>query len=342
MKRAAISVVVLTCVLTTAMAGPPVQIGHFDTSGTAHDLAIMGDHAYVADGEAGLSVIDVSDPAAPLQVGTHDTGGFARDIELSGDYAYVADDQGGLQIIDVSDPTSPVPVGGHSLGGQSQYYGVTLSGSYAFVSQASSGYSEVLVYDVSDPALPQLVEQLDTSGHGYDIEISGNYAYLAADTAHLLAIDVSDPMELGTPSASSGGPAGYYNDVFILGDYAYVSLGSKQSLEVFDISAPSSPVHSDGYDAVGAGSFATGVTASGDIAYLAAWDSGLHIVDISDPAQLTLISVFDTLGQAHNVVVSGDLVFVADGSNGLVVLPEPATLGLLCLGGLAVLKRRKS
>jgi len=66
---------------------------------------VSGHYAYVADGEAGLQVIDVSDPANPRRVGGYDTPGRAVDVAVSGDYAYVADGNWGLQILRIE----PVP-----------------------------------------------------------------------------------------------------------------------------------------------------------------------------------------------------------------------------------------
>jgi hypothetical protein len=54
-------------------------------------VAVAGNYAYVADGLAGLQVIDVSNPANCVRVGGHDTSGAAYDVEISGNYAYVAD-----------------------------------------------------------------------------------------------------------------------------------------------------------------------------------------------------------------------------------------------------------
>jgi hypothetical protein len=60
-------------------------------------VAVSGNFAYVANGYAGLNVIDVSDPANPQWVGGYFTTGFAYSVVVSGDLAYVADGPAGLQ-----------------------------------------------------------------------------------------------------------------------------------------------------------------------------------------------------------------------------------------------------
>ncbi|MBD3161432.1 MAG: hypothetical protein GF346_04400, partial [Candidatus Eisenbacteria bacterium] len=47
------------------------------------DVAVLGDFAYVAGGEAGLVVIDVSDPGSPVLVATIDTKKYAESIKVA-------------------------------------------------------------------------------------------------------------------------------------------------------------------------------------------------------------------------------------------------------------------
>ncbi len=51
----------------------------------AFDVAVSGDHAYVAAAGAGLLVADVSDPAHPVEVGSLDTPGYAQGVTVAGD-----------------------------------------------------------------------------------------------------------------------------------------------------------------------------------------------------------------------------------------------------------------
>ena len=67
--------------------------------GDAKGVAVSGPYAYVADYDAGLQVLDVSDPANPRRVGGYRTPGVARSVAVSGNYAYVADGDWGLQVL---------------------------------------------------------------------------------------------------------------------------------------------------------------------------------------------------------------------------------------------------
>ena len=43
-----------------------------------YGVTVVGTTAYVADGDSGLQVIDVSNPASPQIIGSVDTPGYAR------------------------------------------------------------------------------------------------------------------------------------------------------------------------------------------------------------------------------------------------------------------------
>jgi hypothetical protein len=95
----------------------------------------------VADYDAGLRLIDVSDAEAPVEVGVYDTPGNARDVAVTtgpgGTYAAVADGSGGLRLIDVSDPEAPVEVGSYDTPAIAT--DVAVSGQYAYVADEQAG-----------------------------------------------------------------------------------------------------------------------------------------------------------------------------------------------------------
>jgi hypothetical protein len=65
---------------------------------------------------------------------------------------------------------------------------------------------------------------------------------------------------------------------------------------------------------------ALGLAASGTTVYLADANSGLRVVDASDPAMPTLRGTCDTPGSARSVAVSGTTAYVADESSGLQII----------------------
>jgi hypothetical protein len=152
------------------------RIGSCDTPGYAFGVAVIGDYAYVADGNSGgLRVISVSDPRHPVEVGHCETPGYASGVGVSGDYAYVAADEGGLRVISVTDPAHPVEVGYYDTPGQA--WGVALSGDYAYVADREDGLQ---VISVTDPAHPvEVGYYCDTPVWNHGVAVTGDYAYVA-------------------------------------------------------------------------------------------------------------------------------------------------------------------
>ena len=62
-----------------------------DTNGFSQSVFVNGNYAYLALGDEGLGVIDISDPTNPGTPVYENTTGLASDVYVSGDYAYVAD-----------------------------------------------------------------------------------------------------------------------------------------------------------------------------------------------------------------------------------------------------------
>ncbi|NRB41988.1 MAG: hypothetical protein HRU20_26525 [Pseudomonadales bacterium] len=75
--------------------------------GKAWDIVVDGAIAYVAMGENGLAVLDISDLNTPITLARLDTNGNAIQLSKKGNTLYLADSEQGLKIIDVSNPRSP-------------------------------------------------------------------------------------------------------------------------------------------------------------------------------------------------------------------------------------------
>ncbi len=73
----------------------------------ANSIALSkdGTKAYIADGDKGLVIIDISNPANPTKLGSYNTKGYAESIALSKDEtkAYIADGLNGLVIVEIKD-----------------------------------------------------------------------------------------------------------------------------------------------------------------------------------------------------------------------------------------------
>jgi hypothetical protein len=251
----------------------PVELGALDTPGSAHDVEVVGDLAYVADGDSGLLIVDVSNPALPVEFGALDTPRMAYDVEVVGELAYVADLYSGLRIIDVSDPAFPVELGALDTPGAA--YDVAVVGELAYVAAGEGG---LCVIDISNPALPV---ELGVFGPGdwpdtaYDVEVVGELAYVANGISGLLILDVSNPalpVEFGSLDMPYG-----TSDVEVLGELVYVA-SVRADVRVIDVSNPAFPLEVGApstFDSV----YALDVEVVDGLAYVADINLGLRIID---------------------------------------------------------------
>ncbi len=279
---------------------------------TALGVAVSGHHAFVANGSAGLNVVDVSTPQAPVIVGVADTPGFARNVAVAGSFAYVADGGPGLTIVDISTPASPSIQTTLATGNA---FDVKIVGNLAYVA-ANNTFKVVLI---SGPGSPAIVGSVPITATR-DVAVAGNLAYVAADGSPgqrgLYVVDVSNPT---MPAVLGNLDLSGTDDVAVSGAFAYVA--ATQQVYVVDVSTPASPalvrtlpMVRNPNDLLVQGHYlyvADGYITDGTV--------GVHVLDIAapgDPVHIGDVNTFD----AHGIAVSGDYAYVADGPS-LTVVP---------------------
>jgi hypothetical protein len=155
------------------------QAGQFDTQGEARGIKKIGSLMYVADGSAGLAILNVSNPVQPVRIGGYSAGGDTTyQVDVSGSYAVLASGGDGLRIVDISGSifeaaASPVATHGRATD-------VQIVGTRAYVANSTG----VHVYSLSDlPASVSLVDSMiPPAGLHLDLralEVSGDTVFAA-------------------------------------------------------------------------------------------------------------------------------------------------------------------
>ena len=299
------------------------------------DLVVSGNYVYVAGRDAGLEVIDISNPALPRLAGTYDTTSsgvdwylypdwdIARDVVVSGHRAYVADGCYGLQVIDFSNPDNPQRLGGCDTEGQAN--ALALSGDYAYVADGEAGLQ---VIDVADPTHPRRVGEYDPHGPANGVALAGSYACVVSSSGFLQVIDISDPTNPRQVGAVTDGSC-LSSVVAVSGSYAYVighwSDGTNDSrgLQVIDLSNPASPRRVGGCPTRhnwGMNEAVFDVAVRGHTAFVVSgysWDTGntwLEMIDVLDPGNPQPIAAISsgmasTESSAVALSASGDCAY---------------------------------
>ncbi len=253
---------------------------------TTYDHFLLNDYVYVACGQDGIVIVDVSDPSNPTTAGSYDPLWDAKRIYVSGNYAYVVDWVNSLYIVDVSTPSSPALVGSYdNLDG---YTSLHIKGNHAYVTDyiSNAGSGKLNILDISTPSTPTVVGSYDNLEKPNTIYVEGDYAYVFDILKDdLIIIDISNPV---TPAYAGQYSFNYVNDVWVESNYAYVTSGN--SVKVLDVSDPSTPTEISSYD-LPYQSDLKDIYVLGDYAYVGK-DSGLIVLDISLPSNPTLIGSF--------------------------------------------------
>ncbi len=286
----------------------PRIIGNVENNGFAQNVTLAGNLVFIADGDDGLQIYDISDPRDPSFVGYYDSPGYSYAVAVRGDYAFLADGNSGVAILDISDPSNPTFASG--MGGGYDFWDVVLEGNYAFL---ANDYWGVVIYDISDPIYPVFVSHYDTPGYARDIEILDDYAYVGDVTYGMLILDISNPSAPELAGEYTGSQ--YAWGVAVQENRAY--LADEIQLTILDISDPYNPTFLGEVQTPGT---AYGVSIADNFVYLATNEQGIQVIDVSDPSLPRIIGSADTPGQAQKVLITENLGYVADGYGGLQIM----------------------
>ena len=289
-------------------------VGSLKSIDCALDIKVGGTIAYVAIGENGLQIIDISTPGSPTIVGAVDTPGSSHSIALSEDRVYIADGDGGLQVVDISDPSSPNIVSTLDTG--NEVIGIAIRGNTIYLAE-TEGFVDIRGYDC---------ESFCSGVGGGGLVGAGNGG--AQRSSGLRIVDVTDPTE---PSIiSTVVTPGEARDVVISGERAYV-VDLHAGMHVIDIGDSADPEIIATVDIEG---YAHGITVRDNTAYVACYMGGLSVVDITIPADPKLLSTTHIYGDILDIAVTEDIAYIAAGITGLQIFDVSNPSSLIKMGGM--------
>lgn len=234
-------------------------------------------YAYVAEHSDGLTIYDVTDPAAPRFVSRFPTAESAMQARRYGDLVYLADHRAGVAILDVRDPTAPSLV---SLIPAERAMDVLLLGVVLYVADAREGLISI---DVSNPAAPIRLATLPVRGQPHCVIQVGPYLYVGGAVN---VVDISDPAN-PFPIACVQTTATVQRMVLV-NERVYLT---SSRLRVLDVSDPAAPRWLGSYQP--RGPWIDDLAVSDGFVYLAAREGGLEIVRAADvvvgPADLAVL-----------------------------------------------------
>lgn len=196
-------------------------VARLDGLVSARQLAVNGNVAVVTARDAGVYIVDVSNPQAPRLAAHYDPVEFATGVHLARpDLAILTCRHYGLEFVDLTDPDNPRFVSSILVG---EAQSVTSDGNIAY---AGVWYEkELVLVDFSDAARPLIVGRSPLDGFGDGVHVRGRHAYVAT----------------GHHSARQRDPRHFEPARHITFDMFETGYGQGHGIEIHDIADPVKP-----------------------------------------------------------------------------------------------------
>lgn len=282
-------------------------------------VVVSGKYAYVVSSTSqSLAILDVSNPVSPVLVSKllHGTSASffpnPHAVYVSGNFAYILSGTSPvIEVVNIGNPFSPIHWESISTAPYFPMAMTILGNSVATVVTSSLNYNatnlnptpsgRLEVYNISEPANIQRIGTLDNGTGGALLNNPTSVNYFQSNTSYVCiasngnnALEIVNvggvsPVHVSSLTDGTGGALlKKPTDVFVSGNYAYITSSEDNALEIVDITNPQAPVHKgsivDGTGGVDLknpnsvvvfGNYAL-VTSSGS--------SGVAVIDVSNPA----------------------------------------------------------
>ncbi|MFO1459104.1 MAG: Ig-like domain-containing protein [Verrucomicrobiota bacterium] len=310
----------------------PGIIASVDTPGDARDVAVGDSMALVADGPAGVAVVNLSDPRRPTLLTRIPGSGEANGVAVEGRFGAVAFGSGGVAVLDLSDPAAPQISATVSLPGITRT--VLIRDARVYAGTASGGIFQI------EAATGTVVNSLSIPGASpvSDLAILDGYLYAWANAVlHVVALS-----EDGMKWQSAINTGARFPDIEPV-RRRLAAAGGKlygttlEGVAVFDLADPAVPVLAKLNVTTIAGwkhlvpVMGTLAVAADGIGFNNSEPHDISLYDLGeDGTGLQFLASFPTPGMSKAVTLYGGYAVLADGLAGVEVvqLTVPDTAGI--------------
>jgi len=296
-------------------------VSRVNTSGFANDVVKKDNLLYVAQGEGGLIIYNVSDPANPVLVSltTEKLRGYAGKIAMKDSAVYLAANTFGINVVDVRAPDTPVvTITNLGIKPARNFH---VMGNYLFTAISEQG---VGIAEISYPAEPDVRGQFPTTGYAYGLTTSAdsNYLFVAGGEMGLSIYNISDFQEgygiyprVGWCDTPGDAEAIVINESESV---AFLACGTA-GLQILNYSDTANIFIVGSYDSAG---YAKDLQYRDDRIYLSANLGGLQIIDVSDITAPKLLGAVETK-YALGLDIDENYIYLADEDEGFLIISIP-------------------
>jgi hypothetical protein len=297
-------------VIFASLVRPPEKIS---------DIEVLNDHLYIALGERGVRVLNISKPGLPTEVGKYDTFDSANALGLrkvgANEFLYVADGKAGVLAFDVTAHQDPVNQWDLKKFGNA--LDIVIKDQYAFIARGKDGISVLNLNKHHESSEFSLDLALENGAER--VAINQDTLFILDSNENLNIIDISKPQKIEDQEITIFSLEGPVNDLTIYRNNLYIATEGN-GLQVVNIANPADipPVFKfTEFESV------QSVAVHGSFAYLSVINKGLQAVDISDLNEMVILgeTVDDIdLHSPQKIFLHNDYLYVGDDIQGLKTL----------------------
>jgi hypothetical protein len=308
-------------VIPDDLSGGYKVVAQFSTIGYAQDVLKKDNLLYVAVGEGGLEIIDVSDPYNPITVSNVNEGvrGYSAKIASKDSAVYLAAGSFGVSVVDVANPEEPIATASNLPMKPAKAFHIL--GDYLFTAISEQG---IKITDVSYPTQPDPRGSISTPGYAHGIASTLDTVHLlvACGEVGLSMIDISD-FQNGHGNYREVGlcnTPGYAETVTLLDEesLAFMACGTS-GLQIVNYSDTLN-IHIVGsFDGPG---YAKDLIYKNGLVYMTTETGGFQIIDVSNISSPKLLGWIET-EYSLGLDMDDDYIYVADEEMGILVISIP-------------------
>lgn len=333
MKTKALISFIITGVIFLAGCGKPNDpdsifdsggyriVSTYQTSGFAKDVVVCDTLCYIAQGEGGLTIVNVKDPENPKHVTTltKDVRGYSRNIVKYSNYVLLAAGSYGFTSVNVADANLPVVASSNI--NMKPAKSATIMNKYLFAAISEQG---VNIAEMANTGIPDIRSKVSTKGYAQAVAISSDSSkmFVACGEMGLQVFDISafDNGYGSYPELGWINTTGYASSITLNEDAKIALLGCESTgLQLID--------YSDPHNLKLIATFQTdndlvSVKFYHNLAYLCLEKGGFQILDISDPTNIESKAHLN-LSYAVGCDMNENYIYVANNDGGLVIIKRP-------------------
>jgi len=294
-------------------------IGSIDTHGTAVDVAIKDDIAFVGNANFGgdLRIIDISEPSNLIEISMIRIFSFASGISIpepdNDNKIYVSGYSGGLHTIDINNPKYPL-----ILSNDEYEFGIAIRAKVISNLAYIAAFEGLKIIDISKPKDYQLISYYPTEGMALNVSISNDIAFISLRNKCIDIVNINDPAKpyhiakINEPAIGT-----------IIKNNTLYFVNQEYGLFIYNIEDISDPIQIGFFETSGK---AFDIEVVDNIAYIADFEGGIKVIDIEDPYNPNQIWSLQTPDTAWRIKIRDNMAFTACDISGLMVIAIPVEL----------------